>query len=126
MKIPSLLVALLVSASTTVNAESTCSEESGVCICSGSCPSFTSGWSITTVGDNCIANKNGANIFSVGGSMPMSDGQVVTLNDIEYTYPFDACPGSANGVGGGTSPGAITVGSWLVGGVAVLAAVVGW
>ena len=124
MKIPSLLVALLVSASTTVNAESTCSEESGVCICSGSCPSFTSGWDITAIGDNCIANISEDKDINVGG---MSDGDVITVNDIEYTYPFDACPGSANGVGGETSPGTITVGSWLVGGAAILAAtVVGW
>ena len=99
MKIPSLLVALLVSASsTTVNAESTCSEESGVCICSGSCPSFTSSWgSSTLLGGSCIANKSGENNVSVEGDIPMSAGEVIMVNDIKYTYPFDACPASNGG-----------------------------
>ena len=98
MKIPSLLVALLVSASATVNAESTCSEESGVCICSGSCPSFTSSWGSSTLfGGNCIANKNGDNNITVGGNFPPSDGEVLMVNDIKYTYPFDACPASNGG-----------------------------
>jgi len=98
MKIPSLLVALLVSASTTVNAESTCSEDSGVCICSGSCPSFTSSWgSSTLLGGSCIANKSGDNNVSVEGDIPMSVGEVLMVNNIKYTYPFDACPASNGG-----------------------------
>jgi len=135
MKIPSLLVgALLVSASATVNAESTCSEESGVCVCMGSCPSFTftSGWDTSKIGGSCIANKSG-DVY-VGGNIPMSAGDVVTVDGIENTYPFDTCPGDSNDKEGGgdavtpASPGAITVvGSWCVGGVAIIAAtVVGW
>ena len=72
------------------------------------------------------------NTFYVGGSIPLSAGEVIMVNDIEYTYLFDACPGDSNDNGGGdavtpASPGTITVGSWLVGGAAILAAtVVGW
>ena len=62
----------------------------------------------------------------------MSAGDVVTVDGVEYTYPFDACLGDSNDKEGGgdavipASPGAIAIGSWLVGGVAILAAVVGW
>lgn len=88
-------ILILVSASTMAvdAADSTCSEESGVCICLGSCPSFTSGWgSSTLLGGSCIANKSGENNVSVDGNIPMSDGELITVNDIKYTYPFDACP----------------------------------
>ena len=87
-------ILILVSASTMAvdAADSTCSEESGVCICLGSCPSFASGWGASaTLSGSCIANKSGENNVSVG-NIPMSDGDLITVNDIKYTYPFDACP----------------------------------
>ena len=67
---------------------STCTESSGICVCSGACPSFTDGWatqSSESVGDEstCVALQN-------GGVYSNQDG-VITVNDTPYTV-VDPCP----------------------------------
>ena len=78
---------------TTNNANaSTCTESSGICVCSGECPSFTDGWaqrSSSSVNgkSSCVAMKDGGSTSNSGG--------VVTINGTPYTV-VDPCPGTSS------------------------------
>ena len=72
------------------SAGGTCSESSGVCVCSGSCPSFTQDWSI--VDSNSIDDTAYCAAAKGEDSLASFDGSTVTINGTEYTAPFEACP----------------------------------
>ena len=102
----------IISATTMVNANSTCSEEAGICLCSGSCPSFTSGWATQVVSGSCLAQKSGDNILlqEDGGK------DIVNVDGVNYTYPFDdTCPGSNSNGGDNSSNSGHIVGTSMVG-----------
>lgn len=90
--------------STTTSAvrASTCVESSGVCVCSGECPSFTASWglqSVPTINGNKICAVN-----NLGLSNVISD--VVTINGQTYTS-MDNCSDAMAGGGGGNSAGMV-------------------
>ena len=75
-----------------------------MCVCSGTCPSFTNGWSTSSSSDNgvavCVSSKDGENVMNRDG-----DSVTATVNGETYTSPFEACPG-----GGGSGAGMIGMG----------------
>ena len=82
------------SGSTTTNnaMSSTCTESSGICVCSGECPSFTDGWAQRSTSSvngksSCVALKDGGSTSNSGG--------VVTINGTPYTV-VDPCPGTSS------------------------------
>jgi hypothetical protein len=73
---------------------STCSESSGLCVCSGECPAFTNDWAGLLINDgSCVVTK------SSGSSTSFSDG-VVTVNGQTYTN-IDSCDGATTGSSAG-------------------------
>jgi hypothetical protein len=104
MKINVLAFVTIIGCTASAVRASTCEESSGICVCSGECPSFTADWSnvqSTTNPDVCAAVKEGSSSVSI------SDG-VVNLDGETYTS-MDACSGAAAGGsgGGGNSAGMI-------------------
>jgi len=63
----------------------TCSEISGVCVCSGECPSFTNDWDSQSSSSNgeestCVATKSSGST-SISDSVASIDGQTYTIID---------------------------------------------
>ena len=92
------IVSLLGCANNAVLA-STCSESSGMCVCSGDCPSFTNDWAsqssdIISKGaeSTCVATKTSS-------STSISDG-VVIINNQPYTI-IDPCTSATTGSSAG-------------------------
>ena len=85
---------------------SSCSEALGVCVCSGQCPSFTSGWSTDFSYVNgvatCVASKSGN--YSSSGT-PVT---TATVDGKAYQSPFESCDG------GSSSAGKIGMNVWFV------------
>ena len=91
LSVVSLLVAA-VAAVHEASAAAECSEEAGMCVCSGTCPNFTSSWSTVNQSDDgktatCLAHKGGA-------AVSVSNG-VITVDGVTYNPPYDSCPGGA-------------------------------
>ena len=94
------LVTLLGGASNAVLA-STCDEAAGVCVCNGTCPSFTftEGWSQNYFDSVCAAAKSDSPNVEM-------DGSSVTVNGKTYSSDsIDNCDGSSASGSGGSSTG---------------------
>ena len=119
MKINLLALVTIIGCTASAVRASTCVESSGVCVCSGDCPSFTADWtSINTVGTVCSAAKSGSS------SVSMING-VVTVNGQTYTS-MDNCSdamagGNSAGMAGAYYARAFVAAAAVAGGVAAYA-----
>jgi hypothetical protein len=100
MKINLLALVTIIGCNTSAVRASTCVESSGVCVCSGECPSFTADWPARnnpSINGNkiCAVNNIGINMAVGGnGDVTVDDGQ---------TYPYttmDRCSGAMAMAGG--------------------------
>ena len=90
MKINILALVTIIGCTASAVRASTCSESSGLCVCSGECPSFTADWGNNSEGDVCIA--------STGGSDVTNDNGVLTVNGQTYTAMDNCSEAVADGV----------------------------
>ena len=118
-----LSIATLSILAASVNAadETPCSESAGVCVCSGSCPSFiTDDWSTSSSSVNgvevCVASKEGENTLNQDG-----DSATAIVDAGTYTTPFTACPGEGGDTSTSAGAGLISLGYYA----GVIAAFVG-
>mmetsp|Transcript_10134 Transcript_10134/g.16750 ORF Transcript_10134/g.16750 Transcript_10134/m.16750 type:complete len:127 (-) Transcript_10134:257-637(-) len=121
MKLNVLALVTILGCTTNAVLASTCTESSGVCVCSGDCPSFTNDWpdkSTQGVGADasCVAMKNG------GSSSVGMDG-VITVNDKVYTS-IDPCASAVVG-GNSATNSAGMFGAYYASGLVTAAAVAG-
>ena len=101
MKLSITILSIL--AASTSAAETPCSESAGVCVCSGSCPSFVTGdWSKVDGMGYCVAAANDG----IANTSQDGDSVTATVGDVTYTSPFTACPGEGGGGDTSTSSGA--------------------
>jgi hypothetical protein len=106
MKINVLALVTIIGCTASAVSASTCSESSGVCVCSGECPSFTADW--PTQGSSTINGNTVCVSAKEASSSSYNDG-VVTLNGVTYTS-MDNCSdamAAGGGSGGGNSAGMI-------------------
>mmetsp|Transcript_29354 Transcript_29354/g.43137 ORF Transcript_29354/g.43137 Transcript_29354/m.43137 type:complete len:114 (-) Transcript_29354:210-551(-) len=109
------LVALVTILGCTPNAvlASTCSESSGVCVCSGDCPSFTDDWTSSINSEStCVATKTGS-------TTSIEDG-VVTVNNQTYTIIDPCSVGSSAGIFDAHLATVVVAAVVVAGGVAAL------
>ena len=96
MKINLLALVTIIGCTTSAVCASTCVESSGVCVCSGECPSFTADWparSNPSFNGNKICAVNNLGISNV----VHGDGSV-TVNVNGQTYiTMDRCSGAMAG-----------------------------
>lgn len=99
MKLNLLAIVSLLGCANNAVLASTCSESSGVCVCSGECPPFTNDWAsqssdIINKGaeSTCVATKTNV-------STSISDG-IVTINNQPYTI-VDPCTSATTGSSAG-------------------------
>eukprot|EP00984_Skeletonema_dohrnii_P008942 scaffold3345_cov83-Skeletonema_dohrnii-CCMP3373.AAC.1 len=105
------LFALITILSCTTNAvvSASCTESSGVCVCSGTCPSFTANWStVIDGGSTCFATTS-------AGSTSLSNG-VVTIDGQTYSSEESCGSAVADGASGDASASGGDGGSWGGGG----------
>src|SRR5210317_425071 len=101
MKINLLAFVTIIGCTASAVRANTCVESTGICVCSGSCPSFTADWGGSRImsSDSCVVVKGDASISSSNG--------VVTVNGQTYS-PMDPCSDAmAGGSGGGNSAGMV-------------------
>jgi hypothetical protein len=93
------LVTLLGGASNAVLAN-TCNEGAGVCVCKGTCPSFTEAWcSQITTNSVCAAAKSCNSQVNTQGGSVIVNGKTYSSDSI------DNCDGSSASGSGGSSTG---------------------
>jgi len=93
------IVSLLGCANNAVLA-STCSEESGICVCLGECPSFTNDWAISGTDNTINRSLADAEPPCVSCKSPCDSSAVngVTVNGQSYPNP-DPCPNDNSAAG---------------------------
>ncbi len=99
MKINLLALVTIIGCTASAVRANTCVESTGVCVCSGSCPSFTADWSGKGINsfETCTVVKSG------DLSMSINNG-VVSVNGQTYS-PMDPCSDAK--AGGGNSAGMV-------------------
>ena len=103
MKINLLALVTIIGCTTSAVRANTCTESSGVCVCSGDCPSFTADWP---------SQGSQNTVYAASDILPSSitnNNGVVTVNGQTYTS-MDNCSDAmagAGGSGGGSSAGMV-------------------
>mmetsp|Transcript_16739 Transcript_16739/g.19367 ORF Transcript_16739/g.19367 Transcript_16739/m.19367 type:complete len:130 (+) Transcript_16739:262-651(+) len=121
------LVALVTILGCTTNAQdiaNTCTESSGVCVCSGSCPSFTDNWTskasgaLTLGGENfyCVSLKD-------GGSHHIGPDSIIVNGKTYDSSSLTNCTSAIAGKGDDSAAGLF--GAYYASVVVAAAAVVG-
>mmetsp|Transcript_10135 Transcript_10135/g.16752 ORF Transcript_10135/g.16752 Transcript_10135/m.16752 type:complete len:128 (-) Transcript_10135:257-640(-) len=122
MKLNVLALVTILGCTTNAVLASTCTESSGVCVCSGDCPSFTNDWETKqTEGEgadaSCVSRKSDDGSSTIG-----LDG-VITVNDKVYTS-IDPCASAVVG-GNSATNSAGMFGAYYASGLVTAAAVAG-
>jgi len=101
------LFALVTILSCTTNAvvRASCIESSGVCVCSGACPSFIAGWNtVIDGGSTCVATQS-TGLTSLNNGAVTIDGQAYSGEESCSSAVADGASGDAGASGGGGGGG---------------------
>ena len=69
-----------------------CSKDAGVCICTGTCPSFTDDWDSSSTGSVCAA-RAGSGSIKIGGGQATVNGNSYDITSLP------CCPGDDSAMG---------------------------
>lgn len=122
MKINILALVTIIGCTASAVRASTCSESSGVCVCSGECPSFAADWPNQS---SSSINGNSVCVATTGRSSSISNNNgIVTVNGQTYTA-MDNCSDTKAGGGSGDGNSAGMVGASYARAFVAAAAVAG-
>ena len=121
MKLNLIVIVTFLGCANNAVVASSCSESTGICVCSGECPSFTKNWALTTsdINSMCIAaaTLDGGGISNDDSSVTVN-GQTFANTNIDSCT--DATTGSSAGMLDAFYASVMVTAAAVVGGLAAL------